>query len=286
MKNDYSFIEYVYNPNRTNEAHIHQSLNALGFTQLSVHVNNISSLWYQNLCIIMLNKTTDDVEPCFAVIGFLSSDQVITDVFAKFNHDIEMHETCDPEGVRNILVLDDRLNDNNLNQKYISTNNNHSVSTPVFESIAGVVYDGYSESILDHYTKLGFRVTKQSDNYVTMVSQNNRFSILFDTKGTSHKIKTLIVDTKDVFQSTAYCVSKDITLKQFNINTKNKNNFEDFWGKINGYNCLAFGNSRSYTIENQAIEPLPNINIIFRMRNKIIHISEESIAEHHNESTT
>ena len=60
----------------------------------------------------------------------------------------------------------------------------------------------------------------------------------------------------------------------------NHNVHENFGTKLNykirAYNCRAWGNEQSYTIEN-FIKVTPNIDIIYRQRNQYLHIQESTI---------
>ena len=53
--------------------------------------------------------------------------------------------------------------------------------------------------------------------------------------------------------------------------------FKELNHKIKGYNCKAWGNENSHTIENFVPGVTKDIDLIVRQRSKYIHILEETV---------
>jgi len=127
------------------------------------------------------------------------------------------------------------------------------------------------------YQDLGFRITRSGNTYHNCVSANNRFTIMLNSFGSTKRIDSVICETDDVFNTTAYYVNKDVPLKKYNTKPTN---FKKLNYKITGYNCIASGNENSYSIENSINSISELFNVIFRMRKQHLHIEEHTLKEH------
>ena len=73
---------------------------------------------------------------------------------------------------------------------------------------------------------------------------------------------------------------EDSVIQTLSVNTHTSVLFFSTEGlvyKIKAYNCRAWGNEKSYTIENFIEGIAPNIDIIFRQRNQYLHIQETTL---------
>tara|TARA_Y100000114_G_C11542204_1_gene223135 strand:- start:135 stop:572 length:438 start_codon:yes stop_codon:yes gene_type:complete len=136
--------------------------------------------------------------------------------------------------------------------------------------------NGHNVNVIEHYIKLGFKYKDISDNYGKLVCENNRFTIMLDKRTEQNNIPTIICDTHDVFDATAYFLSVGIDPETFNHNI-HMNFGQKLNYKIRAYNCRAWGNEQSYTIENFIKGLAPDIDIIFRQRNQYLHIHETTL---------
>ena len=100
----------------------------------------------------------------------------------------------------------------------------------------------------------------------------------------ANTIDTVYADTNDVFKTTRCYTASGLSLKEYNISKENLNFGVALNHKIIGYNCIAFGNENSYSIENCVKQSLQNLDFIFRTRKQYLHINED-VVEFHNATT-
>ena len=77
-------------------------------------------------------------------------------------------------------------------------------SNNALKNFSGIVLDA-DEAIKDHYIGLGFRTTKHSENYDTLVGDGNNFSILISKRPKKSIVPTIICDTNALHPWFAYC---------------------------------------------------------------------------------
>lgn len=274
MFSEFGFLEYSVPPNYAEDVRF--TLTDLGYTCIAEHVEGGVSVWQLNLSIIFVNEELGCAIPCLSGLGFICDQECINQLDAGYDELTDMYVTQDPAGYRVLMCPLNTYKQNKslISDRYIS-NTRELNTTKSFEYSSGVVLGHVNDNVLDFYAKLGCKITKQGTNYLTMVTDNNRFSLIF-SKTDSHR-SAVVMDTQDVFHVTASFVNKQIPLNSFDFVA---GDFGKLNYKINGYNCIAAGNKESYTIENSAPDVLPNLDFIFRQRKQYPHFAEETLTEH------
>lgn len=279
---NFSFIEYTFNPDLEDPEYIYASLNKLGFIQRNSHVSGLYSMWTQNQSIILLRHSDEEKNFCITGLGIILSEEILEKYNAIYDLECSMHVIHDPNGMRVLAMPEKRLS--KMIQHGYQIVDKKSYDTPGIEFFSGVIYNTVDPATMDFYQDIGFRFTKSSEKYNTLMSENNRFTILMNKTDSSGYIDTVYTDTHDVFKTTRCYTAAGFDLKEYNLDRDNLNFGAALNHKIVGYNCAAFGNSNSYTIENCVKQPLPNVDLIFRTRKQYLHINEEVI-EFHNATT-
>lgn len=279
MMSNFSFIEYSFNPYQLDPEGIYCSLNKLGFVQRNVHASNQSSMWTQNQCIILLRETEHAAEPHVSGFGLVLDDDHVDFPKDYFDEECGMYVTHDPNGFR-ILSMPEKNLSKMISHGY-QVIDKKVYETPGLEYFSGVVYNTHSSDVLDFYQRIGFKFYKGSEKYDTLMSKNNRFTLLLSKYDNSGAVDVVYSDTTDVFNTTCcYAVAgfnfKDYTVDKAALNFGLPLNY-----KITAYNCAAFGNQKSYTIENSLREPLPGLDLIFRTRKQFLHINEDIVEYHY-----
>lgn len=282
MSIDFSFVEYSVPP--TQMATACADLVMLGFVPRVEHVHSGASLWTQKHSILMLRETDQVEQPGVTGLGFLANPEDIQRLEAEYDPDINMYVTHDGGSLRVLLACTDNI----LNLKgdtessYIvvddRTRDHHALS-----KISGVIYCSDNPRMRDFYQDAGFRFTKSGDRYNNLVSKNNRFTIVCDKETHTGQVPTLICDCVDVFVSTSTFKIRELDLKEYLIHPESLN-FGKLNHKITGYNCFATGNENSYSIENMLLHPLENLDIIFRTRRQYLHITENTLKQHYDQT--
>jgi hypothetical protein len=271
MITDFGFLEYTYNPVKFSEVGVFSALNDMGFSLFAEHQNSTVTVWNQGRSFILLRKDSDCDVPGISGIG-LYTDQIQPGL--PQDNATGFSITYDPEGNR-VLFFDSSIAED---QNYIRASKTKMPSN-TFKNIAGVSLISQKPETEIFYQQLGFRKTKNRHNACTMVSSSNDFSIVLSEKISDNANNCIVFDTQDVFYATSKFMLNKFNLKTFDL-PKNQN-FGDLNYKIRGYNCLAFGNTESYSIENLCLEPLPNLDMIFRMRKQFLHLCPENLEMHY-----
>ena len=279
---NFSFIEYTHNPYIADPEDLYTSLNKLGFVQRNSHVSGLYSMWTQNQSIILLRQSGEEKNFRVTGIGVILSDELLEKHGAVYDAECSMHVMRDPEGLRILAMPEKRLS--KMIEHGYQIVDKRSYDTPGIEHFSGLVYNTVHPRTMDFYQEIGFRFTKSSDKYNTLMSENNRFTMLMSKIDSSGTVGTIYADTHDVFKTTRCYTVAGLDLKDYDLNKEKLNFGVDLNHKIIGYNCAAFGSSNSYTIENCVKQPIENIDIIFRTRKQYLHINEEVI-EFHNATT-
>lgn len=274
---NFSFLEYSFDPSSVDPEDIYTALNRLGFVQRNLHASNQSSMWTQNQCIILLRETEHAYSPNVSGIGLVIDDGV---VFSKDYYDEEcgMYVTHDPNGFRILSMPEKNLT--KMIQHGYQVVDKKVYDTSGLEYFSGMVYNSFNNDLVEFYEGLGFKITKSSDRYTTLISNNKRFSLILSKDDDSKTIDTVIADTQDVFKTTSCFTVAGFNKKEYDIDKESLNFGPKLNHKIIGYNCLAMGNEESYTIENSFKEPLPSVDLVFRTRKQYLHF-EEAVMETH-----
>ena len=278
---EFSFIEISYDPTTVSTAVVSDSLTALGFVHRSQHVNNVVGFWNLRACIVLLRADDSNMPAHITGIGFNGTVEDVKRTGSVLDTDSDFFCSYNGAGLRTYIVQEKQLQHtgNGLAASYSVVDSSSNDLTHL-EYISGIKINCHNAEAIEHYIKLGFRYTDVSDNYGKLTCENNRFTIMLDKRVESCDVPTVICDTHDVFDATAYFLSAGIELKQFNHNV-HQNFGDELNYKIRAYNCRAWGNERSYTIENFVEGTGHGIDIIFRQRNQYLHIHETTIESYY-----
>jgi len=282
IKADFSFIEYSYNSAETDLLEVERGLAKLGFVCRAHHNSENTTLWTQDLCIMLVRDTPNVEFAGISGLGFMSNQFTIDYFKCEYDHSVEMYVTTDLAGNRILFVPDssNTLGDM-LDGNYIIDNLNYNKKEVGFNSVSGVVIDGLDRYQMDFYQELGFKFTKSGDEFNTLVSRNNRFIVKIDKRSAQRGIKGLVVDCDDVFITTSKLYVNKLDLKQLE-HVSDYAAFGKHVHKIIGYNCVAAGSEASYTIENFCMDPVPGMDITFRSRKQYLDINDNLLGMYYN----
>ena len=267
---DYTFLEYSYNPAcaETSTDTITQRLNALGFNCQAIHNSHTHSLWTQRQVILSVRQA-DVLLPGITGLGFNFTleelDNRPLDIF--YNSESDMYEGMDSQGLR-ILGMPEEINLDEYNYS-------KPVKAPEFkqsgmEYVSGFVYNTHSD-VYNDWKELGFKF--QNSDKTSIVSSNNRLSVMLRNSIHEQRIPAIVVDTHDVFDTTVNLLCSGIDT--LHVPVEEDLDFgDDLNFKIRAYNCIAIGNEKSYSIENFVPDALPGMDMIVRMRKRYMSLAE------------
>ena len=276
---NFSFIEYTYDPYKADPEEIYVALNKLGFVQRNIHVSGLYSMWTQNQSIILLRQSEDVKNFCITGLGVIMPEDKLSLYDSVYDDDCSMHVMYDPAGMRVLAMPEKRLS--KMIEHGYQVVDKRLYESPGIEYFSGVVYNTSNSKINEFYESIGFRPTRSTEKYNTLMSVNNRFTLLINNSDDSDTIETVYADSDDVFKTTRCYTVAGFNLKEYNIDKDDLNFGVTLNHKIAGYNCAAFGNQNSYTIENCVKRPIENVDFIFRTRKQYLHINED-VVEFHN----
>jgi len=266
---DYTFLEYSYNPSspETSPKLIEQRLTALGFNCQAVHDTNPHSLWTQRQVILSVRQA-NILMPGITGVGFhftqSEMDNRPLDIF--FNPETDMFESEDSQGLR-ILGMPDELD---LVEYHYTKPQAVPAKQNGIEFVSGLVYNSQPD-ILAEWSELGFKFQNSERN--SMVSANNRLSVMLRNSIHEQRIPAIVVDTHDVFDTTVNLLCAGIDTLEVPIDEE-LDFGDDLNYKIRAYNCIAIGNENSYSIENFVPDALPGMDMIIRMRKRYMSLAE------------
>lgn len=278
---DFSFIEYSFDPTVTNRETIHTNLNKMGFIHRSQHNSAPVGFWSQNQSIILLREIEDGLEPRISGIGFnipLTTLELIADSLSLENSNafsITMSNSL------RILFVPEDWTEMFLTNDYTLIDKNR-YNTTGLENFTGIIINDSGSEVIEYFETIGFKLSKESDRYQSLVSLNRRFTVVLDRSKSDGKVASVIADTNDVFKTTACFTVTNVPLRKFDIN-KEELNFGKLNHKIIGYNCLAIGNEEKFTIENFVDSAFGITDLIFRMRKQVLHVTEQTLKVYYNE---
>jgi hypothetical protein len=269
------FLEYSFNPQLVDSELIYSNLNNLGFIHRNQHKSNLTGFWIQHSAIILLRQTDQVQQPTISGIGLIVPEETITAVQPIVDPNNDMYVCSDGGGLRVLLSTSDQINSLLANGYDVVDRKDYDL--PGLEYFSGMVYNCFDQKVLDFYCGLGFKIAKMGENYITLLSSENRFSLLINKHSNMGKVSTVVCDTMDVFRTTSCYAVAGINTRPFHIDRASLNFGNKLNHKIVGYNCAAFGNEQSYTIENYIDLALPNLDLIFRTRKHYPHITEQTL---------
>ena len=278
---NYAFLEYSYNPVLDANAGYENIMQNMGFTKISAGLKTEASFYQNNKAIMLCTNSITPSESRVTSIGFVCEE---FNVYSKFSFDdkLGMFYTHDPAGLKILIFPASNITDT-VSASYfkpVPIKNTKSILSGI-KYVSGVVYQGVTPEILSFYESLGFKTTTAGDTYTIMVSKNRRFSIIFKNSSDIHGISDIIYDCEDIFHTTSYFTLKGYNFKKY---TGTYADLSKLNYKISAYNCIAQGNSESYSIENYMIEPMINLNFIFRERKQYLHFKEKTLNIHFQET--
>lgn len=278
---EYSFLEFSYDPSITSTDVITDYLRRLGFIHRSQHESEIVGFWNLQNCILLLRKTHDFSKGRITGIGFNGDKSLIENLDCVFDTSSGLHVTDNSFGLRTYIVQEDQLNPYRSELvKYYKPVDDKTKGLNHIEYISGIKLNAFNDRLVEHYTRLGFKYADVSETYGKLTCENNRFTIMLDKRSESGNVTTIISDTHDVFDATAFFTAQGIRIKRFNHNVHEKFGTKLNY-KIRAYNCRAWGNEKSYTIENFIYGVAPGLDIIFRQRNQYLHIQETTLESYY-----
>ena len=181
-----------------------------------------------------------------------------------------MYEGIDSQGLR-ILGMPEEINLDDYN--YSKPPKCQESKQSGMEYISGLVYNTHNY-IQEEWKQLGFKFQNSEQN--SIVSSNNRLSVMLRNSIHEQRMPAIVVDTHDVFDTTVNLLCAGIdTLKvpvDEDLDFGDELNF-----KIRAYNCIAIGNEKSYSIENFVPDALPGTDLIIRMRKRYMSLAEYSL---------
>ncbi len=274
---EFSFIEISYDPSVAKTDFVESNLKKLGFIHRTQHKSGSTGFWNLQSCIVLLRQDNSKRSACVTGLGFNATLTDIEEANAIHDSSTDFYYADTGIGIKTYLLTEEQIH--HFNSKldvHYDVIDSETKSLKHLNYISGIKMNSHNSNVIDHYTQLGFKYKNVSDNYGKLVCENNRFTIMLDKRTSQNNIPTIICDTHDVFDATAYFLSIGIDPETFNhqvhMNFGQKLNY-----KIKAYNCRAWGNEQSYTIENFIKGLAPDIDIIFRQRNQYLHIHETTL---------
>jgi hypothetical protein len=267
---DYTFLEYSYNPECeiTADQDVSDRLENLGFVCKAIHDSDLHSLWTQRQIILCVRKA-DVLIPGITGVGFNFSQSELDSRCLGINFDAQtdMYVGMDFQGLR-ILGMPDEITLDEYN--YTKPQDNTLIKQNGMENVTGLIYNTHND-IQDDWKDMGFKFHNSEKN--SIVSPNNRLSVMLKNSIHEQRIPTIVVDTHDVFDTTINLLCAGI--ETLNVPMEEELDFGDELNyKIRAYNCVAIGNANSYSIEKFVPDALPGLNIIVRMRKRYMNLAE------------
>ena len=267
---DYTFLEYSYNPEcpETTPEIISQKLTKLGFGCQAIHDSHTHSLWTQRQVILSIRQA-DVLLPGISGVGFNFSQSELDSkcLGVNFDADSDMYVGGDSQGLR-ILGMPDEIYLAEYN--YTKPDEILEPKQNGMEFVSGLIYNSHCD-IQEEWKEMGFKFHNSERN--SIVSPNNRLSVMLRNSIHEQRIPTVVVDTHDVFDTTVNLLCAGIDTLTVPID-EDLDFGDELNFKIRAYNCIAIGNANSYSIENFVPDALPGMDMIIRMRKRYMNLAE------------
>lgn len=283
-----NFLEYNVNPTTELVDDATVSLTALGFEKISVTKDGRMSMWSLNKCILLVN-TRDDIPSGLSGLGFNTPNS------------FEGSKHCESTGLNVVSV-------GNLNiytypvEMFKKTYDDHFTSLNVagvsndLEHFVGVILNAKNFNDVNKINEqLKMRVVKKSEDYTTAVCDQNRFNILYKIDDNESAVMpTLVVKTESISDIVAKLTvlgfdSSDINIGRMDeIQSMYANDDKQMLPPkhfVEGWQLNLSGKPKSYVLEKQFLNVLPNLNIIISERHNHNGVNEESIIYYANEGS-
>jgi len=273
MNGNFSFIEYSY-PAGLLEV-MTEKLQRLGFTWCTKHRTHPMSLWIQNRCIMLLRES--DKNHGISGIGYVEPSANINKLPVQFDPLTDMFAMQTNDGFNHYFVSENEI-------EYTgSIGFNFEPVEQVVQQDSGFEYFSgllTPEKYYNDYYHIGYENGKQVDNYSSLITKNKRFHLLV-RQGDTNARPCLVIDTADIFATTAFLTWQGFETKTFNTDRSKLDLSDKLSYRVAAYDCVAYGTNKSYTIENFFVEPLPNVDVIIRQRKNTLSVGEQSIRQYY-----
>ena len=273
-----NFLEYNVNPDTHAIDDIVIKLNSLGFNKISVSKDGRMSMWALNKCVFLIN-TSNKFSTGLSGFG-LNAKKVI---------DGSKH--CESSGLNianyngiNIYTYPVELFKKTYDE-YFTSVGPAGVDVNI-EYFAGIVLN------FDHVNQvnfvnesLDFRVVKRSMDYITSVCEHNRFNMLWRLTTKDIKIPTVVVKTDSVSDVTAKYVTQGFDSSE--LSKVRLDEIKDIYAQdnnllppkhfIEGWQINLSGKPKSFVMDKQFVNVLPNLNLLVSERHNHNGVNEESV---------
>lgn len=235
---------------------------------------NAVGFWNHKECIFLVRKIDNNKSPYISGIGMLGDINDIDVLGAEFDRTSDFFKVSTNFGLDTYIIQENQIDPDIENSYMIVDSTTPSLSA--FNNFTGIKLSCFGALVKDHFVKLGFSFYDVSENYAKLISPNKKFTIMcLKDDCINNNVPTVLVDTHDVFKATAFFTSTDLSIPKFDL--ENQSSFGKLDYKINAYNCKAWGNEDSYTIENFLNNVFEGLDIIFRQRKQYLHIQETTL---------
>jgi hypothetical protein len=269
----YCFLEYTYDDQEYPEDAMSAIFDSMGFSKNAKTECGNVTVWTQDLAIIFVRKTSGTGFNGLSGMGISVNklpDNLEIDTVTKLPYEI------DSQGLKVFFVPQNISSDFSLDANFQKEHSYLSKEQEPLHKISGVVICCSNlEEAQSFYRELGFSTGKMNDVIPNLTCSNNLFTVVFRETKNTNSISHAIFETHDVFNATLYYTVKDFDVVNFILDMYDS--FGELNYKINGYNCVAYGNQDSYVIENVCKDALPNMNMIFRMRKQYLPLCPLSL---------
>jgi len=278
MKANFSFLEYSFNSNLGSPAKLYQRLELLGWTLRSRHKNSGASIWNQNKSIILL-KDNINIPTRFKATGVGFMIPSLTDITlpnTEFDPTTGFYKHTNNLHNFNIYLVSESIMNQKVEDEYTVVNDRPANNTAGLDTTTGLIINNKDGKIEELFKQLGFTSEDKQGKYTRLTSTISKFTIMIDNSDNTG-IRSFIIDTPDVFRSTALYSIKKVNL----LDVKHDQDLSAFGKlehKIKGYNIKAWGNEESHSLENVVPkqEFFPT-DIIFRQRRQYLKINQYTL---------
>ncbi len=274
-----NFLEYNINPTETLVDNVTICLQALGFNKISVTRNARMSMWSSNKCIFLVN-TRDDIPTGLSGLGFNTPN-----AFDGSKHCESTGMNVVTYGGLNIYTYPVEMLKKTYDEYFTSIDT--AGTTEPLDYFAGVVINVNNVNDLNAINdQLKLRVVKRSEDYVTSVCDQNRFNVLWNVNLADKIMPTLIIKTDSISDLVAKLVVKGYETTDINDDRmlQIKEIYKDDTQQllppkhfIEGWQLNLSGKPKSYVLEKQFKDCLPNLDIILSERHNHNGVNEESV---------
>lgn len=272
-----NFLEYNVNPNTHDIDDIVIGLTDLGFNKISVSNNGKASVWALNKCVLLVS-TLSTCETGISGLGLNSKNA------------FEDSRNCETTGLN--LAQFGGLNFYTYPvesfklryDEYFKTIDSAGTNAAL-NYFAGIVLSvdnvNNRNKIIEN---LRFRTVSTNENFISTVCESNRFNILWDLAKKKNKVHRLVFATDSIEDNVAKLVGYG-----YNSENLSKNKLDEIFKKyskenfyppkrfIQGWQINLEGKAKSFVLEKNFTDILPNLDIVISQRFNHNGLSESSM---------